>query len=1091
MIRFFVILGVFLALSVPSVTGAGAVTAKPKIIVGGDHDCPPYEYLENGKPTGFDVELMRAVADVIGFDVEFRLGKWNRVRQDLEEGRIDALAGMYYSADRSRLVDFSVPHTMVSSGILVRKGSAIRSYVDIQGKEIIVQEGDIIHDALRRNGLASRIVAVTDAPQVLELLSSGKHDCAFMPSRLQAEYYIKTYGYSNIRFINSELPLLRYCFAVRKGNKELLYKLDEGMKILKVNGKYQDIYNRWFGVYERKDLWEDVKFYVLALALIAALCLIFLAWSWMLKRRVEQKTAELRRSEEALRLSEERYRALHRDNPTMIFTMDADGKVLSVNPTGADKLGYTIDELEGQPVLMVFHEEDRPAVVEQMQECLRNPNMVYGWQFRKIRKDGGLLWGEELAQAVYDLNGMLNVLVVCQDVTERKMAEEALRESEEKFRVLAETSPSGVCLYQGERILYVNPATTRLFGYSEEECLQMNFWDWVHEDSREMARERGLARQRGEQIPSGYECRHVAKDGRELWMYVSAGRIDYGGKPACIVTFFDITDRKRMEEELRNARDELEKRVEERTAELARTTEALSASEQEKSLILNNMGAGVIYFDPDMNILWANKAACDYSNITPEELRKRRCWEVWHQRREPCAGCPVLLARDTGQPREAESNTPDGRVWFICACPVRNETGRLIGMVEFIHDFTERKRMEKALREANLVVENSPAVLFRWKGNDEWPVELVSGNVMQFGYTPDEFLSGSITYSSIILPDDLERVTREVHDFCDEGADQFRLEYRIMTRDGDIRWVNEHTNVERDAAGGVKNFEGIVIDITERKLVEEQLERQKRQLQELNSTLENRVREEVGKNREKDLILIQQNRQAALGELLDHIAHQWKQPLNAISFIVQDAEATWTSGEMTNEYVSEAVTRSMGLVEHMAQTIEVFRDFYRPEKEKTAFNVKDSIAKALSFISPVLRFHAIALDLDVDPGLTAIGYPKEYAQVLLNIMTNARNVFVERKTEKPRLEIRAFEEEAKAVVTITDNGGGIPDTIIDKVFDLYFTTRESSGGTGVGLYMSKNIINNMGGKLSAANVDGGARFTIELDVQGSCPRGDA
>jgi signal transduction histidine kinase len=175
----------------------------------------------------------------------------------------------------------------------------------------------------------------------------------------------------------------------------------------------------------------------------------------------------------------------------------------------------------------------------------------------------------------------------------------------------------------------------------------------------------------------------------------------------------------------------------------------------------------------------------------------------------------------------------------------------------------------------------------------------------------------------------------------------------------------------------------------------------------------------------------------------------------------------------------------------MAQTIEVFRDFYRPEKEKTAFNVKDSIAKALSFISPVLRFHAIALDLDVDPGLTAIGYPKEYAQVLLNIMTNARNVFVERKTEKPRLEIRAFEEEAKAVVTITDNGGGIPDTIIDKVFDLYFTTRESSGGTGVGLYMSKNIINNMGGKLSAANVDGGARFTIELDVQGSCPRGDA
>ncbi|HKZ16678.1 MAG TPA: PAS domain S-box protein, partial [Geobacteraceae bacterium] len=830
------------------------------------------------------------------------------------------------------------------------------------------------------------------------------------------------------------------------------------------------------------------------------------------------------------------------------------------------------------------------------------PNKVYSWRFRKIRKDGGLLWVEELAQAMYDLNGMLNVLVVCQDVTDRKLAEEKLRftqyaidnaadqafwmtedgrlfyvndaacrtlgysreellrmsipdidpthppevfpehwrnlrehgsitmeslhrakggrvypveiranyvvfdgkeyncafvtnisdrkraeellrESEEKFRVLAETSPSGFCLYQGERIVYVNPATTRLFGYSQEECLQMRFWDWVHEDTREMARERGLARQRGEQVPSGYECRHVAKDGKELWIYVSAGRIVYGGKPACIVTFFDITDRKRMEEELRNAHDKLEKRVEERTAELARTAEALVASEQEKSLILNTTDAGIIYFDPEMNILWANKALGDFVNITPEELRKRRCWEVWHQRREPCAGCPVLSARDTGQPREAEVRTPDGRVWFVRAYPVRNETGRLIGMVEFTQDFTERKRMEEALREANLVVENSPVVLFRWKGDDEWPVELVSGNIIQFGYTPDELLSGSISYSSIILPDDLERVTREVHDFCNEGADQFSLEYRIMTKGGNIRWVNEHTNVERDAPGGVKNFEGIVIDITERKLAEEELERQKRRLQELNSTLENRVREEVAKNREKDIILIQQNRQAALGEMLDHIAHQWKQPLNAISFVVQDAEATWACGEMTDEYVNEAVGKTMDLVQHMAQTVEVFRDFYRSEKEITAFSIKDSIDKALSFISPALRFHAMTLDLDVDPGLMAIGYPKEYAQVLLNILTNARDVFLERKTEKPRLDIRAFAEDAKAVVTITDNAGGIPDTIIGNVFDLYFTTRQSSGGSGVGLYMSKNIIEkNMGGKLSAANVDGGAQFRIELDA---------
>jgi ABC-type amino acid transport substrate-binding protein len=142
MIRLLLILGIFLALSVPPAFAGGSGTAKPKLIVGGDHDCPPYEFLENGEPTGFDIELMRAVAEVMGFEVEFRLGPWVKVRQDLEQGRINALAGMYYSVDRSRLVDFSVPHTLVTSGLFVRKGSPIRSFADTQGKEIIVMPGE-------------------------------------------------------------------------------------------------------------------------------------------------------------------------------------------------------------------------------------------------------------------------------------------------------------------------------------------------------------------------------------------------------------------------------------------------------------------------------------------------------------------------------------------------------------------------------------------------------------------------------------------------------------------------------------------------------------------------------------------------------------------------------------------------------------------------------------------------------------------------------------------------------------------------------------------------------------------------------------
>jgi signal transduction histidine kinase len=215
--------------------------------------------------------------------------------------------------------------------------------------------------------------------------------------------------------------------------------------------------------------------------------------------------------------------------------------------------------------------------------------------------------------------------------------------------------------------------------------------------------------------------------------------------------------------------------------------------------------------------------------------------------------------------------------------------------------------------------------------------------------------------------------------------------------------------------------------------------------------------------------------------MLDHIAHQWKQPLNSISLIIQDLGETASDGELTDAHVTDTVGKTMALLEHMAQTIDIFRQFYRLDKEKKVFRIKDSIDQALTFISPAFRFHSIAVELDVDPGLTAFGYAKEYAQVLLNILANARDAFKARATEKPRVIIRAFAKDSLTVVTITDNAGGIPAAIIGKIFDFYFTTNESTGGTGIGLYMSKNIIEkNMAGKLTAENTDGGAQFRIKI-----------
>lgn len=135
---------------------------------------------------------------------------------------------------------------------------------------------------------------------------------------------------------------------------------------------------------------------------------------------------ERKQTEQSLRLSEARYRAFYRDNPTMVATVDTNWAMLSVNPACASQLGYSVGELEGQSVLKLFHVDDRPAVTEHLWNCLRNPGQVYRWQFRKVRKNGEILWVEEVAQTVYDPSGALNLLIVCQDITERKRTQEEI-----------------------------------------------------------------------------------------------------------------------------------------------------------------------------------------------------------------------------------------------------------------------------------------------------------------------------------------------------------------------------------------------------------------------------------------------------------------------------------------------------------------------------------------------------------------------------------------------------------------------------------------------------------------------------------------
>ena len=307
------------------------------------------------------------------------------------------------------------------------------------------------------------------------------------------------------------------------------------------------------------------------------------------------------------------------------------------------------------------------------------------------------------------------------------------------------------------------------------------------------------------------------------------------------------------------------------------------------------------------------------------------------------------------------------------------------------------------------------------------------------------------------------------------------LEFEMAGLNGEHRWVDTHAVPFCNEDGVIVSLLGITRDITDRKLAETALAEKQRQLEALNSSLEERIAATVDEIRRKDQMLIQQSRQASMGEMINNIAHQWRQPLNNVGLIVQNLMYGFESGQLTPQDMEEQVEAAMDTIKFMSRTIDDFRNFFRQDKEKQPFTLSDTLSRAIEFVSPGLRNSSITVDLELRDAVVAFGYRNEYSQVLLNILNNARDVLTERRIANPLIRIRAFSENGRAVVTIWDNGGGINEDVLPRIFDPYFSTKEPGKGTGIGLYMSKAIIEqNMGGKLTARTIDGGAEFRIEL-----------
>jgi signal transduction histidine kinase len=233
--------------------------------------------------------------------------------------------------------------------------------------------------------------------------------------------------------------------------------------------------------------------------------------------------------------------------------------------------------------------------------------------------------------------------------------------------------------------------------------------------------------------------------------------------------------------------------------------------------------------------------------------------------------------------------------------------------------------------------------------------------------------------------------------------------------------------------------------------------------------------------RENEKMFQQQNRLAAMGEMINNIAHQWRQPLNVLALLVQQIQVFYDTGSLRKEDLDSCVSKSMSSINHMSQTIDDFRNFFKPDKKQVVFKIQEVVAKTVALVDDSFKHQHIRITCHAVANPALIGFPNEYSQVLLNILTNARDVLQERRPDGAHVTITIDKEGETSVVTIADNAGGIPEEVMDRIFEPYFTTKGPDKGTGVGLFMSKTIIEkNMNGRLTVRNTTEGAEFRIAV-----------
>lgn len=367
----------------------------------------------------------------------------------------------------------------------------------------------------------------------------------------------------------------------------------------------------------------------------------------------------------------------------------------------------------------------------------------------------------------------------------------------------------------------------------------------------------------------------------------------------------------------------------------------------------------------------------------------------------------------------------------------------------------EIKRRTKEKENLLSLFDKGDSVLFKWKNCEKLSIDYVSSNVEKlFGYSKDDFLNSKVTYLECIYHSDIDRVREEVLKGKESKNGFFKHNpYRIITKEGEIKWILDYTVLDKNENGKTTNLLGYTVDITDQI--------------------------------EKDKILLEQRKLASLGEMIGNIAHQWRQPLTAISSLSSGLTLQKDLGVLNDQFLDESLKKITKTSKYLSDVIDTFRKFVKSEKTYYDINLIDEINKSIELIETSLQNNKIDIinNIKNQNKIVLKLAEGEIEEVIINILKNAVDMLIEKNIQEPWIKIELETIEKKVIITIEDNAGGISESIISKVFDPYFTTKHQSQGTGLGLYISHKIVSEtLNGNLYIKNTDNGAKFYIEIPL---------